>query len=193
MENILSMLIFFPAAAAIVGFLVEKDSMRQFGIVVTVVEFVLSILLWYYFDVNYAGMQFVQNIPLISNYGINYLVGVDGVSLFLLIMITFMTMIALIGLTEKNNVKNLIITMLFLEMTMIGVFTSLDLMLFYVFWELTLIPMFYIIGFWGAEKRFYAAIKYFLYTFTGSLVMLIGILYFGYIFFAFDFMVPLRS
>lgn len=182
MENILSMLIFFPAAAAIVGFLVEKDSMRQFGIVVTVVEFVLSILLWYYFDVNYAGMQFVQNIPLISNYGINYLVGVDGVSLFLLIMITFMTMIALIGLTEKNNVKNLIITMLFLEMTMIGVFTSLDLMLFYVFWELTLIPMFYIIGFWGAEKRFYAAIKYFLYTFTGSLIMLIGILYFAYLY-----------
>jgi NADH-quinone oxidoreductase subunit M len=127
-------------------------------------------------------MQFVQNIPLISNYGINYLVGVDGVSLFLLIMITFMTMIALIGLTEKNNVKNLIITMLFLEMTMIGVFTSLDLMLFYVFWELTLIPMFYIIGFWGAEKRFYAAIKYFLYTFTGSLIMLIGILYFAYLY-----------
>jgi NADH-quinone oxidoreductase subunit M len=182
MENILSMLIFFPAAAAIVGFLVEKNSMRQFGVVVTVVEFVLSLLLWYYFDVNYAGMQFVQNIPLISNYGINYLVGVDGVSLFLVIMITFMTMIALIGLTEKNNVKNLIITMLFLEMTMIGVFTSLDLMLFYVFWELTLIPMFYIIGFWGAEKRFYAAIKYFLYTFTGSLIMLIGILYFAYLY-----------
>lgn len=182
MENILSMLIFFPAAAAIVGFLVEKNSIRQFGVVVTVVEFVLSLLLWYYFDVNYAGMQFVQNIPLISNYGINYLVGVDGVSLFLVIMITFMTMIALIGLTEKNNVKNLIITMLFLEMTMIGVFTSLDLMLFYVFWELTLIPMFYIIGFWGAEKRFYAAIKYFLYTFTGSLIMLIGILYFAYLY-----------
>ncbi len=182
MENILSMLIFFPAAAAMVGFLIEKDSMRQFGIVVTVVEFVLSLLLWYHFDVNYAGMQFVQSIPLIRNYGINYLVGVDGVSLFLVIMITFMTMIALIGLTEKKNVKNLIITMLFLEMTMIGVFVSLDLMLFYVFWEFTLIPMFYVVGFWGAEKRFYAAIKYFLYTFTGSLIMLVGILYYAYIY-----------
>lgn len=182
MENILSMLIFFPAAAAIVGFLIEKDSMRQFGIVVTVVEFVLSLLLWYHFDVNYAGMQFVQNLPLIRNYGINYLVGVDGVSLFLIIMITFMTMISLIGLTEKKNVKNLIITMLFLEMTMIGVFVSIDLILFYVFWEFTLIPMFYVVGFWGAEKRFYAAIKYFLYTFTGSLIMLVGILYYGYIY-----------
>ena len=182
MENILSMLIFFPAAAAIVGFLIEKDSMRQFGIVVTVVEFVLSLLLWYHFDVNYAGMQFVQNLPLIRNYGINYLVGVDGVSLFLIIMITFMTMISLIGLTEKKNVKNLIITMLFLEMTMIGVFVSIDLILFYVFWEFTLIPMFYVVGFWGAEKRFYAAIKYFLNTFTGSLIMLVGILYYGYIY-----------
>ena len=92
-------------------------------------------------------MQFVQNLPLIRNYGINYLVGVDGVSLFLIIMITFMTMISLIGLTEKKNVKNLIITMLFLEMTMIGVFVSIDLILFYVFWEFTLIPMFYVVGF----------------------------------------------
>ena len=73
MENILSMLIFFPAAAAVVGFLIHKDSMRQFGVVVTVVEFVLSLLLWYHFDTNVAGMQFVQTLPLISSYGINYI------------------------------------------------------------------------------------------------------------------------
>lgn len=102
MENILSMLIFFPAAAAVVGFLIHKDSMRQFGVVVTVVEFVLALLMWYYFDTNVAGMQFVQTLPLISSYGINYIVGVDGVSIFLIIMITFMTMIAIIGLTEKK-------------------------------------------------------------------------------------------
>ena len=182
MENILSMLIFFPAAAATVGFLIEKDSMRQYGVVVTVVEFVLSLLLWYYFDTNATGMQFVQMLPLIDAYGIHYIVGVDGVSLFLIIMITFMTMIALIGLTETKDIKNLIITMLYLEMTMVGVFASLDVIMFYIFWELTLIPMFYIIGFWGAEKRFYAAIKFFLYTFTGSLIMLIGMLYFGYVY-----------
>ncbi|AXX96304.1 MULTISPECIES: NADH-quinone oxidoreductase subunit M [Arcobacter] len=183
MENILAMLIFFPAAAAVVGFLIHKDSMRQFGVVVTVVEFVLSLLMWYHFDTNVAGMQFSQNFPLISAYGINYIVGIDGISLFLVVMITFMTMIAVIGLTEKKDIKNLIITMLFLEMTMVGVFVSLDVIMFYVFWELTLIPMFYVIGFWGAEKRFYAAIKFFLYTFTGSLIMLIGILYFGYVYF----------
>jgi NADH-quinone oxidoreductase subunit M len=182
MENILSMLIFFPAAAATVGFLIEKNSMRQFGVVVTVVEFILALLLWYHFDTNVAGMQFVQSMPLISSFGVNYLVGVDGISLFLIVMITFMTIIALIGLTEKKDIKNLIITMLYLEMTMVGVFASLDVIMFYVFWELTLIPMFYIIGFWGAERRFYAAMKFFLYTFIGSLIMLIGILYFGYVF-----------
>ena len=182
MENILLMLIFFPAAAATVGFLIHKDSMREFGIVVTVVEFVLALLLWYHFDVNDASMQFVQTLPIIKEFGINYIAGVDGISLFLVIMITFMTMIALIGLTEKKDVKNLIITMLYLEMTMVGVFVSLDVIMFYVFWELTLIPMFYIIGFWGSERRFYAAMKFFLYTFTGSLIMLIGILYFGYIY-----------
>lgn len=183
MENILSMLIFFPAAAAVVGFLIHKDSMRQYGVVVTVVEFILSLLMWYYFDNNFAEMQFTKNLPIISEYGINYIVGVDGISLFLIVMITCMTMIAVIGLTELKNVKNLIITMLFLEMTMVGVFASLDVIMFYIFWELTLIPMFYIVGFWGAEKRFYAAIKYFLYTFTGSLIMLVGILYFGYIYY----------
>ena len=182
MENILSMLIFFPAVAATVAFLIDKNSMRQFGVVVTAVEFVLSLLLWYYFDPSVAGMQFVQQLPLIPSYGVNYVVGVDGVSLFLVVMITLMTMIAIIGLTEKKNTKNLIITMLYLEMTMVGVFVSLDVIMFYVFWELTLIPMFYIVGFWGAEKRFYAAIKFFLYTFIGSLIMLIGILYCGYVF-----------
>ena len=182
MENILSMLIFFPAAAATVGFLIHKDSMRQYGVVVTVVEFVLALLLWYHFDSSVAEMQFVTSLPLISSMGISYIAGVDGVSLFLIVMITFMTMIAVVGLTEKRNVKNLIITMLYLEMTMVGVFVSLDVIMFYVFWELTLIPMFYIIGFWGAERRFYAAMKFFLYTFIGSLIMLVGMLYFGYIY-----------
>ena len=182
MENIISMLIFFPAAAATIGFMIHKDSMRQFGVVVTLVEFVLAMLLWYHFDASNDQMQFMQTLPLISTYGINYIVGVDGVSLFLIVMITFMTMIAVVGLTEKRAVKNLIITMLYLEMTMVGVFVSLDLIMFYIFWELTLIPMFYIIGFWGAENRFYAAIKFFLYTFIGSLIMLIGMLYFGYLY-----------
>jgi NADH-quinone oxidoreductase subunit M len=94
-----------------------------------------------------------------------------------------MTMIGIIGLTEKRDLKNMIITLLFLEMTMVGVFVALDAIVFYVFWELSLVPMLYIVGAWGGKLRIYASVKFFLYTFTGSLVMLVGMLYLGYIYF----------
>ncbi|MEA2049389.1 MAG: NADH-quinone oxidoreductase subunit M [Campylobacterota bacterium] len=183
MEHILSILIFFPAFAAAIGFMVDKDAIRAYGITVTAIEFILSCFLWATFDNSVAGMQFAEYIPLISQYGISYNLGVDGISLFLIIMTTFMTMISLIGLTEKRDLKNLVITVLFLEMTMVGVFVALDAILFYVFWELSLVPMLYIIGAWGGKLRIYASVKFFLYTFTGSLVMLVGMLYLGYIYF----------
>ena len=183
MEHILSILIFFPAFAAAIGFMVDKDAMRTYGITVTAIEFFLSCFLWASFDSNVAGMQFSEFIPIISQYGISYNLGVDGISLFLIIMTTFMTMISIIGLTEKKDLKNLIITVLFLEMTMVGVFVALDAIIFYVFWELSLVPMLYIVGAWGGKRRIYAAVKFFLYTFTGSLVMLVGMLYLGYIYF----------
>jgi NADH-quinone oxidoreductase subunit M len=138
--------------------------------------------MWFGFDTSNGGMQFVEFAPLIHNYGVNYSIGVDGISLFLIIMTTFMTMIAIIGLTEKRNLKNLMLSVLFLEMTMVGVFVALDAILFYIFWELSLVPMLYIIGAWGGPRRIYASIKFFLYTFTGSLVMLVGMLYMAYIY-----------
>lgn len=183
MEHILSILIFFPAFAALIGFLVKDDSIRMYGIIVTAIEFVLSIFLWTNFDTNVAGMQLTEIFPMISSYGVNYFVGIDGISLVLVIMTTFMTMISLIGLTEKRNLKHLIITVLFLEMTMIGVFLALDAIIFYLFWELSLVPMLYIVGAWGGKLRLYAAVKFFLYTFVGSLVMLVGMLYLGYVYF----------
>lgn len=128
-------------------------------------------------------MQFTHIIPIISSYGINYHVGVDGISLFLVIMTTFMTMISLIGLSEKRDLKNLVITVLFLEMTMVGVFLALDAIIFYAFWELSLVPMLYIIGAWGGKLRIYASIKFFLYTFLGSLIMLVGMLYLAYVYY----------
>ena len=183
MEHILSILIFFPAFAAAIGFMVDKDAIRTYGITVTAIEFILSCFLWAGFDNSVAGMQFSEYIPMISQYGIAYNVGIDGISLFLVLMTTFMTMIALIGLTEKRDLKNLVITVLFLEMTMVGVFLALDAIIFYLFWELSLVPMLYIIGAWGGQRRIYAAVKFFLYTFTGSLVMLVGMLYLGYVYF----------
>lgn len=183
MEHILSILIFFPALAAAIGFLVEKDSIRTYGIIVTVIEFVLSCFMWYGFDSNNAGMQFNEFIPLVESFGISYSVGIDGIALFLVVMTTFMTMISIIGLTEKRDLKNLIITVLFLEMTMVGVFVALDALVFYSFWELSLVPMLYIVGAWGGNLRLYAAIKFFLYTFLGSLIMLVGMLYLAYIYY----------
>ena len=183
MEHILSILIFFPAFAAVIGFMVDKEAIRTYGITVAAIEFLLSCFLWASFDNNIAGMQFSEFVPIISQYGISYNLGIDGISLMLVMMTTFMTVISLIGLTEKRDLKNLIITVLFLEMTMVGVFLALDAIIFYVFWELSLVPMLYIIGAWGGKLRIYASIKFFLYTFTGSLVMLVGMLYLGFVYF----------
>ncbi len=183
MEHILSLIVFFPLVAGIFGFFVSKDSIRVYGISVAALEFSLTIALWIAFNSNIDGFQFVQNIPLIPYFGMNYHLGVDGISLFLVILSTFMTLIALIGLSTKKDEKNLIITVLCLEMTMVGVFLSLDVILFYLFWEFSLVPMLYIIGAWGSDRRIYAAVKFFLYTFAGSVLMLVGILYMGYLYY----------
>ncbi len=182
MDNILTVLLLFPLLAGMLGFVVHKDSIRTYGISVAAIEFMLSLWLWFSFDNNISGFQFVKNIPLVSDFGISYYVGVDGISLFIVIMSTLMTLIGVIALSIKKDIKNMIITLLFLEVAMVGVFISLDAILFYLFWEFSLVPMLYIIGAWGGEKRLYAAIKFFLYTFAGSLVMLVGMLYVAYIY-----------
>ena len=182
MDNILSILVFFPAIAGLLGFVVDKESARAYGITVAAIEFFLSLWLWFSFDMGNAGMQFVELIPLIPDMGISYYLGVDGISLFILLMTTLMTLIGMASMGETKNIKNMIVTLLFLEMTMVGVFVALDAILFYLFWELSLVPMLYIIGAWGGPLRIYASIKFFLYTFTGSLIMLVGMLFVAYIY-----------
>ncbi len=182
MSHILSVLILFPALAGVLGFVVDKKSAKAYGIAVAAVEFLLSIWLWMAYDGSNPGMQFTEFTPLISQFGISYNLGVDGISLFIVLMSTLMTLIGIISLNEEkiNNMKNMIVSLLFLEMTMVGVFLSLDAILFYLFWELSLVPMLYIIGAWGGPTRVYAAVKFFLYTFAGSLVMLVGLLSMAY-------------
>ena len=182
MENILSILVFFPAIAGLLGFVVDKDSARAYGITVAAIEFLLSIWLWFSFDTANAGMQFVELIPLIPDFGISYYLGVDGISLFIIIMATLMTLIGMMSMSITENIKNMIITLLFLEMTMVGVFVALDAIIFYLFWELSLVPMLYIIGAWGGPLRVYASVKFFLYTFMGSLIMLVGMLFVAYVY-----------
>ncbi|MEN8727816.1 MAG: NADH-quinone oxidoreductase subunit M [Sulfurovum sp.] len=182
MENILSILVFFPAVAGLLGFVVDKESARAYGITVATIEFLLSLWLWFSFDTSNAGMQFVEMIPLIPDMGISYYLGADGISLFIILMTTLMTLIGMASMGETKNIKNMIVTLLFLEMTMVGVFVALDAIIFYLFWELSLVPMLYIVGAWGGPLRIYASIKFFLYTFTGSVIMLVGMLFVAYIY-----------
>ncbi|MBE0491590.1 MAG: NADH-quinone oxidoreductase subunit M [Sulfurospirillum sp.] len=183
MDYILSLVVFFPIVAGSFAFLVDAKSVRVFGIAVAIIEFFLSIVLWLGFDYGIDGMQMVEHFSLISQFGMSYYLAVDGISLFLVILSTFMTMVALFALSIEKDIKNLIIAVLFLETTMVGVFLSLDIILFYLFWEASLVPMLYIIGAWGSERRIYAAIKFFLYTFAGSVLMLVGILYMGHLYY----------
>ncbi len=182
MDNILSVLIFFPAIAGLLGFVVDKESARAYGITVAAIEFFLSLWLWFSFDATNAGMQYVEMIPLIPDFGVSYYLGVDGISLFIIVMAALMTLIGMMSMSITKNVKNMIITLLFLEMTMMGVFVALDAIIFYLFWELSLVPMLYIIGAWGGPLRVYASIKFFLYTFAGSLIMLVGMLFMAYVY-----------
>jgi NADH-quinone oxidoreductase subunit M len=184
MDYILSVLIFFPAIAGIFGFLIERNSVRAYVTTIATIELILSIYLWIQFDNSQLGMQFVEHFALIPAFGVEYFLGVDGISLFIVVLSTFITLIGVISLPEDTkDMKELLLTLLFLEMTMVGVFVSLDAILFYLFWELSLVPMLYIIGAWGGPKRVYASVKFFLYTFAGSLIMLVGMLYMAYLYF----------
>lgn len=179
MDHLLSVIISFPAVAAMFGFMVNEN-VKSYGILVASIELLITLILWVSFDTLNPQMQFVEFMPLISTFGINYYVGVDGISLFLVILSAFITLVSLIALNIRDQLKHLILSLLFLESIMIGVFLSLDAMVFYTFWELSLVPMLYIIGAWGSGRRIYAAVKFFLYTFAGSMIMLVGMLYLAY-------------
>jgi len=182
MDHILTILVFFPAFAGLLGFVVDKGSARAYGIAVATIELFMALWLWMSFDGSNGGMQFVEMLPLVPDFGISYYLGVDGISLFIVILAALMTLVGMISMSIEKDVKNMIISLLFLEMTMVGVFVALDAIVFYVFWELSLVPMLYIIGAWGGPRRVYAAVKFFLYTFLGSLIMLVGMLFLAYLY-----------
>ena len=142
--------------------------------------FVLSIGLWWAYDPALGGgYQLDSSRPWIEQWGVSYALGLDGISLFLVMLTTFTTPLAILGSFNyiKRKEKSFYALMLLLEVGVIGVFSAVDLFLFYVFFELTLVPMYFIVGIWGGERRIYAAVKFFLYTAFGSLLMLVAILY----------------
>ena len=155
---------------------------HRMAFAVSLAVFALTLVLWLRFDGSSADFQFVERYAWIPAFGVEYLVGIDGISLFLVVLTGFLTPLALLSSWESihTRVKAFAMFVLALEAAMIGVFIALDLFLFYVFWDAMLIPMYFLIGIWGYDRRVYASIKFMLFTMAGSVLMLIAILALGY-------------
>ena len=182
-SHLLSILIWLPILGGILVLATGDDRnaamARKMGFGFSVATLLLSVLLYRNFDLTTADMQFVEQMPWINIFDIQYFLGVDGISVPLILLTTFLTVIVVIAGWEviQERTAQYFAAFLFMEGFMVGVFSALDGILFYVFWEAMLIPMFLIIGVWGGQNRVYAAIKFFLYTLLGSLLMLVAILY----------------
>lgn len=180
---ILSLCIWVPIIGGLwvifAGSRVSDGAVRNDALLISILSLVLSLLLWRDFDNATAAMQFAERVSWIAPFDIYYHIGIDGLALPLILLTTFTTVLIVLAgwevITERVN--QYMGAFLILEGLMIGVFSALDAVLFYVFWEAMLIPMFLIIGIWGGPKRVYATIKFFLYTFLGSVFMLVALLY----------------
>jgi NADH-quinone oxidoreductase subunit M len=180
---LLSILIWLPIAGAIVVLLLGSGARAQLGkqvaLGVSILTFVASIPLYTRFDQTTAAMQFVEKLPWILRFKAYYALGVDGISMPLVLLTTFLTPLVVIAGWQviKLRPAQYFASFLLLEGMMIGVFAATDALLFYIFWEAMLVPMFIIIGVWGGERRVYATVKFFLYTFLGSVFMLVALIY----------------
>ena len=180
---LLSLVIWTPIIGGLLLLALAKNkksvNTRFIALAISIVTLLLSVPLYTEFNTTIAAMQFSEMTPWISAFNINYHLGVDGISMPLIVLTTFMTVIVVIAGWEviKDKVEQYMAAFLIMEGLMVGVFSALDAALFYVFWEAMLIPMFIVIGIWGGENRVYATIKFFLYTFFGSVFMLIALLY----------------
>ena len=179
---ILSMLIWTPIIGGIWALIAgdrQEQTVKYFSLGVSVLTFVFSVLLYLDFDNSVAGMQFVEKMTWISAFDIKYYLGVDGIALPLILLTSFTTILVVLAAWEviEKHISYYMAAFLILTGLMNGVFVALDAILFYVFWEAMLIPMFIIIGIWGGPNRVYATIKFFLYTFLGSVFMLVAFLY----------------
>ncbi len=181
---ILTITTFLPLVGAAIIFLIWEESevahrnVRYVALLTTVLTFIISLGIWISFDNSQAGFQMVEKATWIPGTGISYHLGVDGISMLFVILTTFLMPLCILASWEsvKTRIREYMIAFLILETLMIGVFVSLDIVLFYVFFEAGLIPMFLIIGVWGGKRRVYASIKFFLYTLLGSVLMLLAIM-----------------
>ncbi|HEY6159036.1 MAG TPA: NADH-quinone oxidoreductase subunit M [Gemmatimonadales bacterium] len=185
MTHVLSTILWLPIAVAVVLALLPQrwtTEIKTIGLCAALIEFVISLTMLNGFRDGFAGMQLVEAKPWIPAWGITYALGVDGISLWLVLLTTLLTPVVFLSSWNAihKHPKEYVISFLIMEAAMIGVFIATDVVLFYVFFELTLLPMYLVIGVWGGANRIYAAIKFFLFTIFGSLLMLLGIIYIGF-------------
>ncbi len=184
MFPLISWMVFSPLIGAFLILFFRDDNEKHYkrifliSIISSLVSFLFSLIIFVNFQAS-AEMQFVENIKWIESLGVSYRVGLDGISFPLILLTTFLTPIVLLFSWDdiKKRIRLYYFSMLLLETAMLGVFVSLDFFLFYVFWEAMLIPMYFIIGIWGGKKRIYSAMKFFIYTMAGSVLMLVAILW----------------
>lgn len=186
MQHILNILIWFPiiSAGVLLGFADDKspNRARYFALVISLINLGLCIPLLTHFDTSLATMQFVERHSWFPSLGIEYSLGIDGLSLLMIVLSAFTTVVVFLATWKSIDkyVGQYLAAFLVMQGILVGVFSSLDAMVFYVFWEASLVPMYLIIGIWGSSNRVYAAIKFFLYTFLGSVLMLLAFLYLAY-------------
>ncbi len=183
---LLSLIVFLPLAGVAALFFLNRraeEAAKWITLITSGVTFVVSLALYGGFNAQTVGYQFVERVPWIPAWGVDYFLGLDGISLFLVLLTTLLTVVAVLGTWNavERNVREFMITLLLLEVGMSGVFVSLDVFLFYVFWEVMLFPMYFLIGVWGSDRRLYAAIKFVVYTMTASVLMLVAILVLYYL------------
>ena len=184
--NILSLTIFAPIVLAFLILFMKKENetmIKWYAMIVSLIPFVLSLVLFFTYDPANPEYQFVEKWKWITALNSYYYLGIDGISMLLIVLSTFIMPLCILASwnTIKVRVKEYFFLILLLEGTLVGVFCSLDLVLFYIFWEFILIPMYFMIGIWGGEERIYATVKFFLYTMFGSLLLLIGIIWLGFL------------
>jgi NADH-quinone oxidoreductase subunit M len=178
---LLSAVTFIPLSGALLLLLIDRDNknlIRSVTLGTGIVDFLISLPLYFSFRDGTADMQFVERFSWIESWGVEYHMGIDGISLFMVLLTTFICVICYISTWKaiEKHVREFNISMLILQTAMLGVFCSLDFVLFYVFWEMMLIPMYLLIGIWGGANRIYATVKFFVYTMAGSVVLLLAIL-----------------
>lgn len=180
MQHVLSLITFLPLVGSLAILFLPKDkpqTVRAVAVMASGAAFIASLWLWFNYNASTADFQFIEKAAWIPAFSIQYFMGIDGLSLAMVVLTTLLTLLAVIAsFGIESRVKEYFFFFLLLETGMLGVFVALDMFLFYVFWELTLVPMYFLIGIWGGPKKEYAAIKFFLFTLFGSVFMLIAIL-----------------